>query len=223
MRPEWFPDWSGEVCAIVASGPSAKSENVESLRGRCRIAVVNNSHELAPWADLLYAADHNWWDEHHAAVRSFAGLKVIPTGRNVEQSDERRVAATAKRYGLRLVTLCDSPKNDKDPAAHRFSFEDGMIARGGNSAHQLANLVTQFRCKRQIWLGFDFTGDHWHGTHRAPLRNPRPRTLEKWAMRLDSNAGMLADRGVEIINGSDISLLTAYPKMSLAAAMAKWG
>lgn len=204
--PAWFPDWSGDVCAIVASGPSVTSEIVNSLRGRCRVAVVNNNHELAPWADLLYAADPRWWD-HYPAARNFAGLKVTP----------KEVAA--KSYGLNLVALLGEFDTDDD----RMTVDQpGLIARGGNSAFQTVNLVTQFGCCRQIWVGFDFTGEHWHGTHPAPLKNPRQQTLDKWRKRLDNNAGVLSGLGVEVVNGSDISMLTKYPKMSVAAALERW-
>ena len=207
LLPPWFPDWSGQVCAIVASGPSVVREEVESLRGRCKVVVVNNSHEIAPWADLLYAADGRWWDQYPKATR-FEGLKVTAD------------RDAAKRYGLHIATLLGETDKDSD----KFAIEpSGAIARGGNSAFQAVNLVTRFGCRRQLWMGFDFTGEHWHGTHAAPLRNPRPQTLEKWARRFDAQAAALADMSVEVVNCSSLSVLKNYRRGTVETALSDWG
>lgn len=222
-RPAWLPDWSNDVVALVASGESAKAAPLELLRGRARVAVVNNCHELAPWADLLYAADQRWWDVNRGA-RQFAGLRVIPVSTNRDEEEEiRSVTLAAQRYGLHTVRLLDTPKDDDNPSAHRLALDhDGTISRGGNSAFQLVNLVAQCRCKRQLWIGFDFTGEHWHDKHPPPLKNPRPTTLTKWAKRLDAQAQQLKAFGIGVVNCSTVSALQAYPKMTLPEALARW-
>lgn len=55
------------VC--IASGPSLTAEDCELVRasGLPTIAV-NNSWQLAPWCDHLYAGDLAWWDAHIAEV-----------------------------------------------------------------------------------------------------------------------------------------------------------
>jgi hypothetical protein len=203
MRPEWFPDWSDDVAAIIGGGESVNAADVELLRGRCRVAVVNNSYKLAPWADVLYAADDRWWDQHPDA-RKFAGLKVTPG----EQP--------AKRYGLKLISLTDHREPHKDDMTIETP---GLISRGGNGGHQLTNLVIQFGCRKILWLGFDCKGDHWHGRHPIPLRNPTPQRLDLWARTFDAQADRLRQMGVEIVNCSQRSAITAYPKMSVADAM----
>src|SRR5580765_1895454 len=70
------PVWAGEPCAILASGPSMSQQVADAVR-RLRTVVVNNTFRLAPWADILYAADSRWW---HAAVNkdlvTFQGKRV---------------------------------------------------------------------------------------------------------------------------------------------------
>lgn len=203
MRPEWFPDWSGQVAAIVAGGESVTQENVDKLRGRCRVAVVNNSCELAPWADVLYAADRRWWDVHPDG-RKFAGLKVTPD------------ADAARQHRLHLIRLIEQ----NDPAKNDMTIVDlGVIARGGNGGFQLTNLVMQFGVRRILWLGFDCRGDHWHGKHDAPLHNPSLQRLAIWAATFDTQSKRLRRMGVEIINCSDRSALQAYPCMSVESAL----
>ena len=74
MTTQWTvpPLWQGETCAVLASGPSMSREVAELVRGRVRVIAVNNQGidtevngklepALAPWADVLYAADAKWW------------------------------------------------------------------------------------------------------------------------------------------------------------------
>jgi hypothetical protein len=207
VRPEWFPDWTGEVAAIVAGGESVTPADVEILRGRCRVVVVNNSYQLAPWADLLYAVDDKWWDAHPAA-RAFAGLKVS------------RAGDAAKRYKVHTVNLIGLGEPEKD----EFTIETpGLIARGGNSGFQATNLILQFGARRILWLGFDCRGEHWHGKHPTPLRNPTPQRLDTWARTFDAQAARLEAIGAEVVNCSAVSAITAYRKMPVADALDLWG
>lgn len=67
------------VWVIIATGQSLKIEQVEYVqrmwaRGKCKVAVVSNAYELAPWADMLVSADSDWWRMHPRA-REFKGEK----------------------------------------------------------------------------------------------------------------------------------------------------
>jgi hypothetical protein len=204
MRPDWFPDWSGQVCAVIASGESAKSSGVERLQGRCKAIVVNSSYRLAPWADALYASDWRWWDAYRDALE-FQGLKVT--------SD----AGHAKRLGIRSVAVA----RETDPTAHSVRV-NGPIGHGGNSGFQAINLAVQFGVRRLVLVGFDLQGGHWHEKHSLPLINPRPQTLDKWRQRLDGQAEPLRRLGVVVVNASETSALQAFPKMSIDEALVRW-
>lgn len=207
MRPDWYQDWSGDVAAVVASGSSVRQYDVDLLRGKCRVAVVNNSWELAPWADVLYAADRNWWEEYHGRASAvFGGQMVSPD------------APVAKRFGLRLVGLL--PESTEHVG--RISLEPGVLGRGGNSGFQCLNLVVQFGARRVILLGFDFCGDHWHGEHKSPLRNAQQCTMDKWAGRLDAASSQLRDAGVDVILCSGPSLLNKYRRSTVPTVIGEW-
>lgn len=67
------PDWLGETVAVLASGPSMSKQVAEQLR-QYKCIVVNHTHKLAPWADMLVALDLNlplWAD-----ASDFAGIRV---------------------------------------------------------------------------------------------------------------------------------------------------
>lgn len=201
MRPAWYPDWSGAAAAVIASGASAAGVPIGRLRGAVRTIVVNNSWQLAPWAELLYAADGRWWDAYPAA-RDFAGLKVTAE------------PAAAQRHGLHRVTVLEGEQ------AHRISTEPGVLGHGGHGGFQAINLAVQLGARTILLVGIDLQGEHWHGDHQPPLRNPKPGKLALWRDRLDAQAGRLAELGVEILVASPGSALTAYRRASLEEALA---
>lgn len=189
-------DWSGQPCAVIASGVSA-TEAAEQIKGQCRVIVVNNGFKLAPWADVLYAADARWWDTYRDAL-AFSGLKVTAS------------LSAAKRLGLQHVQI----KDEADPNAHLMTL-DGPIGHGGNSGFQALNLALQSGSRHLLLVGFDYCGAHWHEKHPEPLLNPRPQTLDKWRSRLDAQASWFKAIGAEVFNASCISTLKAFPKIDV--------
>ncbi len=99
----------------------------------------------------------------------------------------------------------------------------GVIGDGGNSGFQAINLAAQFGASRILLVGFDMSlarGVHWHGLHPRGLNNPSPANIARWRRVLDAAAPAYAAAGVEVINCSAESALTAYPKRSLREALA---
>lgn len=64
----------GDVWAVLASGPSMSQAIADKVRGRCSVVAVSNTHELAPWADVLVSCDSAWWKQNPDAL-NFAGKK----------------------------------------------------------------------------------------------------------------------------------------------------
>lgn len=168
--------------------------------------VVNRSYELAPWADILYGGDQNFWEQYPKAF-GFVGLKV---------TSNEKVAA---RHNIHHVEYL----RETDPNAHKMVFDrTGLVAHGGNTGFKAVNLSAQFKPRAMMLIGFDMIGKHWHEDHAQPLKNPRPQTMEKWRERLDAQAASLRDQGMEVVNCSEISLLASYRKMSVQAALQRW-
>lgn len=98
----------------------------------------------------------------------------------------------------------------------------GVLGWGGNGGFHALNLAVQFGAKRIVLVGYDMRCDlglHWHGKHPTGLNNPTPRNVERWRRVIDEAAPILAALGVTVINASPVSMLTAYPKMSLSEAL----
>jgi hypothetical protein len=203
--PDWFPWWRGETCVIVASGPSAKDVPLELAQGRARFIAVNNSWQLAPWADVLYAGDWAWW-ANAKGCPEFKGLKLSIDRRACEQPD----------WGIRKV---DCAKHDDRLELRRFN----RVGWGGNSGFGALNLAVQFGASNIILVGFDMTiryGSHWHGDHPAGMNNPRPGNVERWRRAIDAAAAQLAPIGIRVFNCSPISTLKACPKVTFQEALA---
>jgi len=70
---------NGGAVVCIASGPSLTPEDVAVVKdwrdkGGGRVFVANTTFRTAPWADLLFAIDANWWGVHAAEVeRDFKG------------------------------------------------------------------------------------------------------------------------------------------------------
>ncbi|MEO3387329.1 hypothetical protein [Mesorhizobium sp. CAU 1741] len=202
-RPAWYPDWTGETCIIVASGPSASGVDLEPARGKVKCIAVNSSWKLAPWADALYACDFKWWEENNGCPE-FKGLKmsISPRARNAD-------------WGIRYVKcLRGDDRINLGPA--------GTIGWGGNSGFGALNLAAHFGATKIILVGYDMNikaGTHWHGDHPLPLSNPKLSTIGRWRRAIDAGAKVLAANSIKVINCSAISSLTAYPKMTLTEAL----
>ncbi len=203
-KPKWFPDWSSDVCTIVASGPSAASVDLVQAVGQTKFVVVNSSWKLAPWADYLFAADYKWWQGYEQKLEVFQGWKV---------TTDRRAADTKEWSLLRLVAKL---------ADDRIQTTGSVVGWGGNSGFQALNMVVLFGCKRIILVGYDATikhGLHWHEAYSSAADNPTPNKTLRWQRSIDGAAAPLAEIGVSVVNCSGVSRLRRYPKMSYEDAL----
>lgn len=203
-KPDWWPDWEGQICAIIASGPTAKKAPIERLKGKAKVIVINESYQLCPWADVLYGCDAAWW-RMRCGVAGFNGMKI---------SQDQDACAMYKE--IRKVNV-DKHSNDL------MIGTIGNLGAGGNSGFQSLNLAVQFGVYKILLIGFDMRvdlGEHWHPRHQMPLSNPHPNdNLPRWRKAIDGAAETLKILGIKVINCSSISMLQAYPKMTVEEAL----
>lgn len=191
-------DWPGATVVAIASGPSLTADDVNAVRGRARVIVVNNCYQLAPWADVLYAADYKWWRWHKGAP-GFAGLKYTASPEATMWPDVQCLRVSG-RSGLSL-----------DPQS---------IRTGSNSGYQAINLAVHFGASRILLLGYDMQfgplgQEHWHGKHPD-----RSRPLVNIFLPLFSTlVEPLREVGVEVINCSRATRLTCFPRATLQQAL----
>ncbi len=151
--------------------------------GNLPAVVTNSTFRLAPWADVLYAADSDWWRSNPDA-REFRGVKVCL------QDD----LLWPEVFSLK-VTGKDG--YDQDPRC---------IRHGGNSGYQALHVAVQAGACRVLLCGFDMQGGHWHA---GP--SPAAALFATWIARLERLAPILKERGVEVFNCSRESALACFP------------
>lgn len=195
--------WDGETVVCVAAGPSAKEADLELVRGRAKVIVINESWRLAPWADVLYACDPKWWKLRGPKPEEFAGLRVT-------QDLPYALEAKIKRVGLshgKNEVLTETP---------------GLLGWGYNSGFHALNMAVQAKAKRVILVGYDMSiarGAHWHGRHEVGLSNPDAKAVERFRVTLDAQAERLKLLGVEVLNTSARSALVGFRKVDLREAL----
>ncbi len=192
--------FEGRTVAILASGPSMSQEIADRVRAAGLPAIaINNTHRLAPWAWMLYAADAQWWQhESNRDAHKFAGLKV----------------SFSRVQGVLQMRKTGRLGFDADPSS---------LCTGSTSGYQAAHVAAHTGASRILLLGYDYahTGGekHWHGDHVAGLRNTDPHLWPAWVAEFDSLRVSLPD-GVEVINCTPGSAITAFRRMELEDALA---
>ncbi len=194
--------WPGETVVCIGGGPSLTQADIDAcididLRG----IAVNDAYRMAPWADVLYAADAKWWGWHNGAPK-FYGLKYSIDGRDRVAYCDVMTLRNTGWTGLEL-----------DPTGLRA---------GHNSGYQAINLAVHLGAKRILLLGYDMTlgtagESHWFGEHPDGLISPYPQMREAF----DTIVEPLAALGVEVLNCSRRTALTAFPCVALEDALAK--
>lgn len=73
-----------DLVVILAGGPSMNVEVAESVRRLgAYVIVTNDTYLLYPDADMLFAADAEWWQAHPEAT-AFGGEKVVCQDQRVQ-------------------------------------------------------------------------------------------------------------------------------------------
>lgn len=179
------------IAICIASGHSLTFKDVDYCRGKGKVYVVNDGYKIAPWADVLYAADTDWWD-YHDGVTQFDG--------------ERWTCAkeSSLKYGINHI--------DYKPQ-EKWSSSPDWIATGGNSGFQAVNLAEIHGATKIILLGYDmgFTNKkHWFGEH--PSRINRPSRYDEWIKRFNDAKPLIK---AEVINCTPNSNLKCFPMADL--------
>ncbi len=196
-----WPDWHQNTCVLIASGPSLTAEQltmVHSYRKHgamtMRAIAVNdcglrrNLPLAAPWADVLYGADHTWWEFYKPA---FTGLRV--SGEPVKGVDTVSLTMLAHREPM--------PR------------EPGSVVSGDHSGFQALGFALTLGSTRILLLGYDCGGNKRNcHSGREPRFSSEP-PFDQWIEKYNQVPGRWPH--VEIINCSPQSRITAFRKTEL--------
>jgi hypothetical protein len=186
-------------CYIVGGGPSLKGFDWDRLKGKFVIAI-NRAYETCPDAQILYFTDPPFWKQHSEAMLRHGGLLI-----------RGAVGVRNEPKPARLILYNLKSKDG-------FHTEAGCLAHGQNSGYACINLAAgHLHFKRIHLLGFDLNwkgqDSHWHSGHP---RVDKPNAMQSWAKNYDNLLLPLKNLGVEVINYSPDSMITAFPKKDLS-------
>jgi len=197
-------DATGGLVVCLATGPSLTKADVDRVRGKATVVVVNDAHRMAPWADCLYSSDRYWW-QHHRGVPSFAGRKAT-----IEYSQGRKAKELLKLASdMVFYRLARHHGVEEQP--------DGLTTCGLNSGGAAINLAYHLGAQRIVLLGYDMGATqgkrHFFGDHPQGLSNTQ--NFPGWRRACDTMSGPFKALGVEVVNCSRVTSLSAFPRKTL--------
>lgn len=152
--------------------------------------MANTTFRIAPWADMLYAMDRQWWEAHKEEVAAtFRGERVSSN-------------PVAQKYQVKRLGP-DTLKTFQNSGAGCISL---AVLSGAEKVIMLG-----YDCQK--------TGGqaHWHGDHPKGLGNAGK--IEKWPAKfrqLKTHIGAKA----QVINASRVTALDMFERQSLEDALA---
>lgn len=176
------------VC--IASGPSLTEHdcNLVERSGLPSIAV-NSSWKIAPFADVIYAGDAQWWHANYHAI----------------ESDAEKWTCSLSAYEFFYNDL------------HHFRVPDKSHQTGWNSGMRAIELAAYFGASKILLIGYDCSlknGIHWHGEHKN-TNNPTKQNCDKWHIQFERVASRMSSLGVEVVNCSRYTELRSFPVKKL--------
>lgn len=153
--------------------------------------VANTTFRMAPWADMLFAMDRQWWELHAAEVaESFRGERVSSN-------------QAPSRYMVRRLIMNEFKTFGNSGAACVAL----AVACGATRVVMLG-----YDCQK--------TGGqaHWHGNHPKGLGNAG--AIDKWPAKFRELAAHIKNRAV-VINASRETALDMFPRKTLEQALAE--
>lgn len=222
-------EWEAVTAVVLGAGPSLMQDQVALVRrardADVRCIAVNDTYLWAPWADVCYFADSQFWEWHTAGIdKPLLRMRASEVRESFAEFPGQKCSiensgANIKDDAVHILRNKRSPNN-----AQGLSLEPGVLAtaHGKNSGFQALNIAALAGAKKIILLGFDGRPaadgrEHFHGGH------PRPTPAHFYeAMRKGFSAAEneIKAAGVRVINCSPGSAIDSFPKMKIEEALA---
>lgn len=165
-------------------------------------------------ADLIYAADGDWWEAYARLHRWPVDGREYLGAAEVGAECWTATASAAEAFGLKLARIENG---------NGLSLVPGVLRHGGNGGHQAVNLAVEKGARRVLLLGFDMKAApdgrrHWFGDHPGRMNKASP--YGQWARNFEAMPPALERLGVAVINCSRETAIRAFPRVPLERALA---
>lgn len=188
--------WNGD-CFILGGGPSLRAFDVNRLKDK-RVIAINNSYQIASWADVCYFMDAVWYEWHKEELfNNYHGI-LITTAK--QQKDDPNVKFL-----------------ERGPSRLGLAREPNRLVRGTNAGYGAIGIAVHLGAKRIILLGYDMRavdGKHnWHEDHKR--RVPTQVYANQFLKGYLSLQTPLEERKIEVFNATPGSELEVFPKVGI--------
>lgn len=221
--------WEGETVVCIGGGPSLTEQQVAVVAAarsaeRCKVIVINDAYLLAPWADIVYFADHRWWEWH---------TRGTPKSWPWAQFTLEQVKKAFADFNGQKVTIHGTGQMVKDPKIFMLrnhsektmdrsglSEEPNGLRTGSNGGYQVINLAVLTGAKRILLLGYDmrFQGKRSH-SHNGHAHQVPEAAYTGWARNFATMLPQLNRLGVGVINCSPGSAIQAFARGDIASVL----
>lgn len=101
-------DWSGQTVVCIGGGPSVTNDQIETVKKlNAKVVAVNSSWKIAPFCDVIYAADGAWWNAYGSEVNVSAERWTCSENAAKHHKINRHGRFTsALNSGLRAIQFC---------------------------------------------------------------------------------------------------------------------
>ncbi len=191
--------WVSRPAVIVATGPSLVAEDIiRAEQSNAFIIAVSDAYKLAPRAEVIYAADVDWWKHHDKATKELRAQRWT-CSHELESTHNVVHGTSAIPWGT-----------------------GDLLAYGGNSGFQAINLAYFFGFRKIVLLGFDMgheegTPKHFFGEHPKSIN--RASNYKMFRDRMTTAAPLMKASGLTVINASRKTALTCFPKTDIRTAL----
>jgi hypothetical protein len=187
---------------IIASGESARETIFNAPFDHVRnykIMTINSSWQLAPFANIHYTNDGDWYINERSKTYFNARGKFYCS------DPLRKIPGTCRDYLFH--------KNSRG-----LDMRPGCLAWGGNSGYAGINLAAQLGAKKIVLVGYDMCGkSHWHGDHDAKVR--KDFNFPMWIPRFKELAESASRLGITILNASKISKIECFQYVDIVEGL----
>lgn len=204
-------EWEGQTVAVICPGPSLSQHDLGILDA-CRVhaIAVNDAYLVAPWADVLYAADDAWWRLYSQGVK-----KIWPWAAfSAEQVKAALAAFPGQKVTIQHPTVWggDDVLVLQNDGSEGLSERPDAIRTGQNSGYQAINIAVLAGAKRILLLGMDmrYVNGRTHAHNGHQVKHSESLYLQ-YAKNFRTLENPLKAIGVQVVNCTPGSAIKNFP------------
>jgi len=183
-----------QTVVCIASGPSLTQDQVDQVEYSFLPTItVNNSFQLAPWCDIVFACDIKWWYQYYKQVCD-----------TCFDADLWTIKGVGEHFGKK--TKIHEPKINEIGFTRNIGLEQDKVSHGGNSGYIAVNLAYMMGAKKIVLVGYDHQHTngqtHWHGDHDKKVFTKNADDTDRWLRNFRVLATELNKKGIDVVNCS---------------------